>query len=90
MKKSDNNNFAENIKALRLSRALSQLEMATRLNVSRTAYAQYEAGTRFPDMETIVQISDIISATYPALVRGIIAKGYEPFDVLRLYQIPLR
>lgn len=59
--------FAQNIKSLRLHRSMSQLEMAKQFNLSRTSYAQYEAGSRFPDMATLVEMSEFFGVKMDSL-----------------------
>ena len=64
------------IKKLRLGAGMSQDELASRLFVSRTLVAKWEAGSRRPDRETLLRIADLFGAD----VREIID---EPDDVMR-------
>lgn len=59
---------------IRTARKLTQKDMATQLNVSRSTYAHYELGSREPDIETLKKIASILcvsldylsgSTTYP-------------------------
>ena len=59
--------FAQNIKSLRLHKSMSQLEMAKQFNLSRTSYAQYEAGSRFPDMATLVEMAEFFGVKMDSL-----------------------
>ena len=48
--------FCERLRELRLSRGLSQRDTANLLGVSRSAYANYEQGTREPSFVLLVRI----------------------------------
>jgi transcriptional regulator with XRE-family HTH domain len=60
--------FAHNIKSLRLHKSMSQLDMAKEFNLSRTSYAQYESGSRVPDMATLIEMSDFFGIKMDALL----------------------
>lgn len=50
--------FAKNLKALREEREISQKTLATAINASRQAVAQYEDGTALPNIEKLYKIAD--------------------------------
>ncbi len=64
------------IKKLRLGAGMSQDELASRLFVSRTLVAKWEAGSRRPDRETLLRIADIFGADATEILD-------EPGDVMR-------
>lgn len=67
MKTDTQSQFGNNIKSLRLHKSMSQLEMAKQFNMSRTSYAQYESGTRYPDMATLIDIADFFGVKMDTL-----------------------
>lgn len=62
--------FAHNIKSLRLHKSMSQLEMAKKFNLSRTSYAQYESGTRVPDMATLIEMANFFGVKMDSLLNA--------------------
>lgn len=54
---------------------LSQDALASELHVSRQAISKWETGQSYPDLEKLIQLSDIFGVTLDELVRG--DKGLE-------------
>ena len=54
-------NFANVFKKLRLSMGLTQEELASKLNISRSRIGMYETGSREPDFETLELIADFFN-----------------------------
>ena len=54
-------NFGSILKDLRTSRGITQGELATMLDVSRSTVGMYETGGREPDFETMEAIADIFN-----------------------------
>lgn len=50
--------FAENLKTVRISKGLTQNELAIRLNVVRQTISKWEKGLSVPDAEMLIRISD--------------------------------
>lgn len=55
--------FAEMLKAARKKQGLTQVELAKRCHVSQGTVANWEAGTRTPDVETISMIATELNVT---------------------------
>jgi transcriptional regulator with XRE-family HTH domain len=51
------------LKELRISKKVSQDEVATYLGITQQAYANYERGARNPDPETLSKLADYFSVT---------------------------
>ena len=49
---------------------MSQLEMAKKFNLSRTSYAQYESGTRVPDMATLIEMANYFGVKMDSLLNA--------------------
>lgn len=60
--------FAKKIRKLRLSRNMSQKDLADLLNVDRTTVARWETKDRMPDVFLLVRIADIFDTTLDELV----------------------
>ena len=60
----------ERIKEGRKKLNLSQDALANELHVSRQAISKWETGQSYPDLEKLIQLSDIFSLTLDELLRG--------------------
>ena len=63
-------NISEEIKKQRLKRNWTQEQLAEILNVSRPTISSWEVGRNYPDLETIVAISDLFEISLDELLRG--------------------
>lgn len=61
--------IARNISALRLSRSLTQIELAEKLNYSDKAVSKWERGESIPDISVLIKIADLFSVSLDYLVR---------------------
>lgn len=57
--------FKDRLKELRELKNLSQLELATKLNISNAVVSMYEKGTRQPSRETLEMIADFFNVDTP-------------------------
>ena len=62
--------FASKIKELRKNQNLTQQDLADILKVSRSSISKWETKTSYPDITTLVQISDHFSVSLDYLLRG--------------------
>lgn len=62
------NNLAEKLYELRKTNALSQDELADKLNVSRQAISKWERGESLPDTENLIQLSKLYNVSIDELV----------------------
>ena len=53
--------FRHNLTNRRKSMGLTQLELAKRLNLSESAISLYESGKRFPDLQTLKELSRVLN-----------------------------
>lgn len=60
--------FSARIKELRQSKKLTQKQMAELLGTTERNYQYYESGAREPNLETFVDISDILNVSADYLV----------------------
>ena len=56
------------IKTMRMSRGLTQAELAKRIHQSPSSITMYETGRREPDFETLEALADIFNVPLSALV----------------------
>lgn len=61
--------FSQKLQALRKGRGFTQERLASELNVSRQAIAKWEAGTGYPDVSNLVQLSELLHVTVDYLVK---------------------
>lgn len=61
--------FGEKLQILRKSKGLSQEQLAARMTVSRQAVSKWELGESNPDMENVIQISNIFDVTTDYLLK---------------------
>lgn len=60
--------FAKKIRKLRMSRNMSQKDLADLLNVDRTTVAGWETKDHMPDVFLLIRIADIFDTTLDELV----------------------
>lgn len=58
-----------NIATLRKARHMTQVELAERLGVSRSALAMWECGENLPPTKYLVQICDVLGCSLDELLR---------------------
>lgn len=62
--------FGQKLKKLREEKGLSQEGLAKELNVSRQAVYKWEADKGYPDIENLINISDLFEVTIDELIRN--------------------
>ena len=62
----------ENIKRLRIAKGMSQVELATRLNVVRQTISKWEKGLSVPDSEMLIRLSEVFETNVSELLGRII------------------
>ncbi len=58
------------LKAIRLKKKLSQLQVAFALNISREALSYYENGKRSPDVDMLKAMSKFFNVSIDYLING--------------------
>lgn len=61
--------FGEKLKKLRKEKNLTQEELGKELYVSRAAISSWEVGRTYPDVATLIKISDLFSVSLDILLR---------------------
>lgn len=61
--------FGEKLQVLRKSKGMSQEQLAAQITVSRQAVSKWELGESNPDLENVIQISDIFNVTTDYLLK---------------------
>ncbi|MGN1412350.1 MAG: helix-turn-helix domain-containing protein [Oscillospiraceae bacterium] len=61
-------NIAENIKAKRIEKSFTQLELAERVGVSQVAIAKFENGSKIPNLITGYYIAQALNCSLDELV----------------------
>ena len=63
-------NLGEQIKKRRIELNTTQEELANKLNVTRSAVSNWETEKNYPDLQTIVNISDELNISLDTLLKG--------------------
>lgn len=75
--------IAENIKQLRIDRGIDKNILSTYLDITPSTYARYENGSRTPDLETLLAISNYYGCTINELMSSQeLTEGISRKDVL--------
>lgn len=61
--------IGEKVKSLRRKKKLTQLQLASELNVTAQAVSKWEKGLSYPDIETIIKISELFGVTTDYLLK---------------------
>ncbi len=61
--------FSEKLQIIRKSKGMTQEKLAENLNVSRQAVAKWESGQAYPDINNLIQISNLFHVTVDYLVK---------------------
>lgn len=60
--------FHDRLKGLREDKDLAQWELAEKLNITRSALANYETGLREPSFDILIKIADYFNVTLDYLL----------------------
>lgn len=62
--------LGQRIKEEREKKDWTQSELADKLNVSRQSVSKWELDSAYPDIERLIQISDLFDVTLDSLIKG--------------------
>ena len=62
--------LGEKITTLRNQYEMSQGDLAEKMNVSRQSISKWETGTSVPELEKLIQLSELFHITLDELVKG--------------------
>lgn len=79
--------LGEKIKILRVSRKMTQSELAKKLNVTKSTISSYENDSRQPSYEVLIKISSLFNVTIDSLLMGERNGIYLDVHNLNQYQI---
>lgn len=63
-------NFAENLKVLREKSGMTQEQLAERMEVSRQTVSKWESEASFPEMEKLIQLTELFDCSMDGLLKG--------------------
>lgn len=66
----DKSSFAERISKLRISKGLSQQQLALLLGVKRSVVSYYESGDRLPSLDVLIEMSKVFNVSTDYLLKG--------------------
>ena len=76
----DNRAVGKTIAALRQNRNMTQQQLAATLNVSHQAVSKWENGAALPDVQTLVNISQLFGITLEQLLSGELPPERSPLE----------
>ena len=68
IKKGATMELSKNLKRLRENAEITQIELAEKINVSQSAIALFEAGTKIPSVAIVIRIADVFECTVDELL----------------------
>jgi len=71
-------NLGEKIYELRTKQNLSQGDLADRMDLSRQSISKWENNTSVPDLENLIQLSEILNVSLDELVKGDDTSSHNP------------
>lgn len=63
-------NFSENLKALREKDGITQEQLAEQMNVSRQTISKWESGASMPELDKLVQLTELFHCTMDGILKG--------------------
>lgn len=84
--------IAENIKTMRMSRSMTQRDLAKALGVSSSTIAMYETARREPDIETMEALADTFNVPLSSITgnnKPTLPPGLIPISDLHHHRIPV-
>lgn len=84
--------IAENIKTMRMSRNMTQRDLAKALGVSSSTIAMYETARREPDIETMEALADTFNVPLSSITgnnKPTLPSGLIPISDLQRHRIPV-
>lgn len=79
--------FAERLKELRKQAYLTQVELAKRLGIGQSSYADWERGKKKPTQENLVKIAQILDVSIDYLVGNSEEKSDELDNIELLFRM---
>lgn len=70
-------NFAENLKVLREKNGMTQEQLAEKMEVSRQTVSKWESAASFPEMDKMIQLTELFGCTLDGLLNGNMEKSSE-------------
>lgn len=81
--------LSDNLKALRLAKRVSQEDVATFLEISKSAYGYYESGRNMPSVEVLLKLAKYFDTTTDQLLdRAPVVRNIKPIRVPVLGRVP--
>ena len=73
--KKDFRTLRNNMRLLRITRGISQEDLAMEIHIARSTYSTYETGGKIPDLQTIDALSYLYDISFDSLVNHDLSKG---------------
>jgi len=76
--------FKDRIKALRVSKPISAIDLAKALNISESAIRMYESGRAMPSAETMLRLADVFDVPVDYLLGRTDIQEIDVAQILRI------
>lgn len=80
-------NFAGRLKELRKESGLTQIELSTKVGISKSSISMYEANSRKPELETLEAIADYFNVNMDFLLGKSDTRNYTETQIKNIYPI---
>jgi repressor LexA len=80
-------NFAGRLKELRKEAGLTQIELSTKVGISKSSISMYEANSRKPELETLEAIADYFNVNMDFLLGKSDIRNYAETQIKNIYPI---
>lgn len=80
-------NFAGRLKELRKEAGLTQIELSTKVGISKSSISMYEANSRKPELETLEAIADYFNVNMDFLLGKSDIRNYTETHIKNIYPI---
>lgn len=78
-------NLSDNLKRLRKENNLSQEELAEKLGVSRQSVSKWESNSAYPEMDKLIQISNMFNVGIDELLNKDVKEVREKVETKKYY-----
>jgi transcriptional regulator with XRE-family HTH domain len=77
-------NFGNNLQTLRKLRAMTQEDLAEKLDVSRQTVSKWESDSTYPEMEKVIALCNLFGCTMDQLIREDLNKKRDAYSEIRI------
>lgn len=80
-------NFGKNVQILRKMTNMTQEELAEKMNVSRQTVSKWELGSIFPEIEKLVELSEMFNCSVDQILKGNMDFSHEAYSDIKIVTV---